>query len=361
MAPKPSTRPRSAAQPNEVGFLLTTGHLVALVVSAVLLSQSHLLERSLTAKEQQWTPQPPQQEVSNHGYEKFFKKLDEAERAGDEGAVKKSEPYAPNSSPQIEAMGALTCGSRSQSRCSSCSNSRCNWLKLGYDTSMRGSRARRESDIEIGKSISQLRMRLTNTAKESEGQVLDEKSLDFADEEIKKAYQHALKLERAAAKRVAEIAEAARTMQIERKRAAETEKCVPMEEDTKTPVTMEQHAEVKQLLAEWRRRQKSEPTWTDQKRKRRRRKKRSLRTGVSSVPDTRKILFQNVTFFGHKARTWLLSDQMDYDIMGAAEHRLDVPSAAEGALATGGVPFDLDTCQSNRTWRNQVVGTLRNL
>ena len=44
---------------------------------------------------------------------------------------------------------------------------------------------------------------------------------------------------------------------------------------------------------------------------------------MSSVLDTRKILFQNVTSFGHKARTRLLSDQMDYDIMEVAEHHLD--------------------------------------
>ena len=42
-----------------LGFLLTNGHLVALVVSAVLLSPSQLLERSLSANEQQWTPEPP--------------------------------------------------------------------------------------------------------------------------------------------------------------------------------------------------------------------------------------------------------------------------------------------------------------
>ena len=107
-----------------------------------------------------------------------------------------------------------------------------------------------ERAIEIGKSISQLRMRRTKTAKESEAQFVDEKSLEFADEEAMKAYQDALKLERAAAKRAAEVAEAARTVQIERKRAAEVETCcVPMEEDTKTPTTMEQDAEVKQLLA----------------------------------------------------------------------------------------------------------------
>ena len=89
-------------------------------------------------------------------------------------------------------------------------------------------------------------MRLTNTAKESEAKVLDEKSLDFADEE---ANQDALKSERAAAKRVAEVAEATRTMQIERKRAAETETCMPTEEDRKTHTSKEQDDEVKQLLA----------------------------------------------------------------------------------------------------------------
>ena len=46
---------------------------------------------------------------------------------------------------------------------------------------------------------------------------------------------------------------------------------------------------------------------------------------------TRKILLQNVTSLGHKARTWLLSDQMDYYIMGKAEHHLDVANAAEEA------------------------------
>ena len=141
--------------------------------------------------------------------------------------------------------------------------------------------------------------------------MLDEKSLDFADDETKKAYQDALKLERAAAKRVAEIAEAARTMQMERKRAAQTE-CVAMEEDTKMPVSKEQEDEVKQLLAKVSKEAEQRVIWQGQQLSQ---KIRSLRTRVSRVPDTRKILFQNVTSFGHKARTWLLSDQMDYDIM----------------------------------------------
>ena len=113
--------------------------------------------------------------------------------------------------------------------------------------------------IEIGKSISQLRMRFTNTTQESEAKAPDEKSLDFADEETMKAYQDALELERAAAKRVAEIAEAARTMQMERKRTAETEACVPMEEDTKTPTSMEEDGGSSNCWSKCRRRQRKEP------------------------------------------------------------------------------------------------------
>ena len=46
---------------------------------------------------------------------------------------------------------------------------------------------------------------------------------------------------------------------------------------------------------------------------------------------------------------------MDYDIMGVAEHDLDVVNAAEeaGAPASGRRPLDLDTFQANWTTRNQ--------
>ena len=111
----------------------------------------------------------------------------------------------------------------------------------------------------------------------------------------------------------------ARTMQMERKRAAQTEASVAMEEDAKMPVSKEQDDEVKQLLAkvsmEAEQRaylagpaaEPKDPKPEDK--------------GKLCVLDTRKILFQNVTSFGHKARTWLFSDQMDYDIMGVAEWR----------------------------------------
>ena len=52
-----------------LGYLITDVHLVALVVSAVLHSPSQLLVHSLLVDEQQWMPEPRQQEVSNHGYE----------------------------------------------------------------------------------------------------------------------------------------------------------------------------------------------------------------------------------------------------------------------------------------------------
>ena len=157
-------------------------------------------------------------------------KLDAAERAGDEGVVKKIRALCPE-------LASTDRGDRGVDL----------WISLTkqmqqlqqqqmqlVEAAVRHKRKVAEQEeraTEIGKSISQLRMRLTNTAKESKAKVFDEKSLDFADEETKKACEDALKLERAAAKRVAEIAEATRTTQIERKRAAETETCVPTEED----------------------------------------------------------------------------------------------------------------------------------
>ena len=105
-------------------------------------------------------------------------------------------------------------------------------------------------------------------------------------------------------------------MQIERKQRRRRRVC-PWRKDTKTPTSMEQDDEVKQARPET---EPKEPKPEDKGKpctslSRKRQKNRSLRTRVSSVPDTRKILFQNVTSFDHNARTWLLSDQMDYDII----------------------------------------------
>ena len=56
-------------------------------------------------------------------------------------------------------------------------------------------------------------------------------------------------------------------------------------------------------------------------------------------------------------QTWLLSDQMNCDIMEVAEHHLDVKEAGEeaGRIESGRVPLDLDTCQSDKMWRDQWV------
>ena len=319
-----------------LGFLLTNGHLVALVVSAVLLFPSQLLERSPLANEQQWMPDQLQQEVLNHGCEKFFKKNWTLPNVQVTKAVKKIRALCPELVSKDRGDGGVDLWISLTKQMQQLQQQQLELVEAAVRHKHKAAE-QEERAIEIGKSISQIRRRLTNTAKESEAKVLDEKSLDFADDETKKAYQDALKLERAAAKRVAEIAEAARTMQMERKRAAQTEACVAMEEDTKVPASKEEDDEVKQLLAKVSKEAEQRAYLAGPAAER---KTRSRRTRVSRVPDTRKILFQNVTSFGHKARTWLLSDQMDYDIMGVAEHHLDLASAAEerGTARFGHLP-----------------------
>ena len=185
-----------------LGYLLTNGHLGALVVSVVILSLSLLLEPSPLVREQQWMREPPQQEVSNHGYEKIFKKnWTQPNVQATKAPSKRSEPYAPISSPTVEVNGGVDLWISLSKRMHQLQQQQVQLVEAAVRHKRKEERA-----IEIGKSISQLPMRLTNTAKESESKVPDEKSLDFADDETKMAYQGA------AAKRVAEIAEAARTM-----------------------------------------------------------------------------------------------------------------------------------------------------
>ena len=118
-----------------LGFLLSNGHLVALVVSAVLLFPSQLLERSLSANEQQEMPDQPQQEVLR---EILQEKLDVAERAGDEGAVKKIRAFCPELASKDRGDGGVDLWiSLTKQMCSSCSNSSCNWSRQRYDTSTR--------------------------------------------------------------------------------------------------------------------------------------------------------------------------------------------------------------------------------
>ena len=262
MAPKQSTRPRTAAQPNDAekkvqcgtcnsdswifAHKWTPGRTCRFCCSPfpkpVARAQSVGKRAAVDAGS------APAGGVEPWLREILQEKLDVAERAGDEGAVKKIRALCPELVSKDRGDGGVDLWISLTKQMQQLQQQQLQLVEAAVRHKHKAAE-QEERAIEIGKSISQIRRRLTNTAKESEAKVLDEKSLDFADDETKKAYQDALKLERAAAKRVAEIAEAARTMQMERKRAAQTEACVAMEEDTKMPASKEQDDEVKQLLA----------------------------------------------------------------------------------------------------------------
>ena len=261
MAPKPSTRPRSAAKPNEAEEKVQCGicsNDFWIFAHGWTLGRTCRFCCSPFPKPVARAPSVGKRAAVDArtaaagGVEPLLReilqeKLDAAERAGDQGAVKKLRAFCPELLSTDRGDGGADLWISLTRHVQQLQQQQMQLVEAAV-RHKRKAAEQEERAIEIGKSISQLR--ITNTAKESEAKVLDEKSLDFADEETKKAYQDALKLKRAAAKRVAEIAEAARTMQIERQRAAETETCVPMEEDTKTsPTSKEQDDEVKQLLA----------------------------------------------------------------------------------------------------------------
>ena len=170
-----------------LGFLLTNGHLVALVVSAVLLFPSQLFVRSLLANEQQWMLERPQQEVLNHGCEKFFKKNWTLPNVQETKAPsRRSEPYAPNSSRKVRGDGGVDLWISLTKQMQQLQQQQLQLVEAAVRHQHKVAE-QEERAIESGKSISQIRRRLTNTAKESEAKVLDEKSLDFADDETKKS------------------------------------------------------------------------------------------------------------------------------------------------------------------------------
>ena len=128
-----------------LGYLLTNGHLGALVVSVVTFPPSLLIEPSLLVREQWWMREPPQQEVSSRGYEKSFKKnWTQPSVQATKAPSTISEPCAPITSVTGGATEVLTRGSRSRNRCSSCGSSRCNWSRQRYDTSARQPSKKRE-------------------------------------------------------------------------------------------------------------------------------------------------------------------------------------------------------------------------
>ena len=100
----------------------------------------------------QWIRELSRQGESNHCCEKFIKKSCMPLNAlATTVPARKSESYAQTSSRPVKAKEALTCGSRSRSRCKSCSNS--------IEAAVRHKRKaaeQEESAVEVGKSISQL-------------------------------------------------------------------------------------------------------------------------------------------------------------------------------------------------------------
>ena len=181
---------------------------------------------SLLVREQQWMREPPQQEVSNHGYDNFFKKkLDAAERAGDEGAVKKIRALCPDlvsNSGGDEGVRLADLAHETDAEAAATTDATGRGIGT---TQAQGSRARRDSDgnWEVhfptthalrehservgGQSASWTRRPRRRTKSPSNWNVLQPSEWE----------------------------------QSRRQR-------VPMEEDTKTPTSMEEDDEVKQLL-----------------------------------------------------------------------------------------------------------------
>ena len=194
-----------------------------------------------------------------------------------------------------------------------------------------------ERAIEIGKSISQPRMRLTNTAKESEAKVLDEKSLDFADEETKKAPQTGTCCGQASGRNRGGNANTASEQWRRRRSCRWKTRKRPPDEVKRLLAKVLKKAEQRVYLA----RPGAEP--------------KEPKLEDEGKLDTRKFLFQNLTSFGHKARTWLLSDQMEIRHHGSGGTSFGRAQCGRGggAPASGRIPLDLDTCQANWTRRNQ--------
>ena len=158
MAPKPSTRPRPAAQPNAAEKKVPCGtcnhdswiFAHRWIPGRTIRFCCHpfpkpVLEHSLLAKR----AAVDSGTVTAGRIEPWLREVLKESRMplnalATTVPVRKSEPYAQTSSRPVKAKEALTCGSRSRRRCKSCSNSRCNWSMQRYDTSARQSKRREQ-------------------------------------------------------------------------------------------------------------------------------------------------------------------------------------------------------------------------
>ena len=155
--------------------------------SAVLLFPSQLFVRSLLANEQQWMLERPQQEVLNHGCEKFFKKkLDVAERAGDEGAVKKIRALCPELVSKDRGDGGVDLWISLTKQMQQLQQQQLQTGRgSGTDTSTRQPNKKSER-LRLGSPFPKFADVSRTLRRNQRQKVLDEKSLDFADDETKK-------------------------------------------------------------------------------------------------------------------------------------------------------------------------------
>ena len=142
------------------------------------------------------------------------KKLDAAERAGDDGASKKIRAFCPDLVSTSQGEGGVDLWISLTKQMQELQEQQMQLVEAAV-RHKRKAAEQEEGAADFGKSISQLRMRFALRCNRRP-RSWTRSSLDFADEDTRKAHQDALQVERAAAKRVPELAQAARTKQIER-------------------------------------------------------------------------------------------------------------------------------------------------
>ena len=180
-----------------LGYLLTNGHLIALVVSAALLSPSQLLEHSLLVDEQQWVPEP----LAAGGVEPWLRetlqeKLDAAERAGDEGAVKKIRALCPELVSTDRGDGGVDLWISLTRQMATAAATEDATGRGSGTTQAQGSRAGKKERLRLGSPVPSYACASRTQRKNRRRKWTRSRwtSLDFGHEESKKAYQDALKL-----------------------------------------------------------------------------------------------------------------------------------------------------------------------
>ena len=143
-----------------LGFLLTNGHLDAHFASVVIRSQNPLLEHSLLAKEWQWIPGT----VTAGRIEPWLReivqdKLDAAERGGDAGASKKIRALCPDLASTSQSEGGVDLWISLTKQMQELQPQLMQLVEAAVRHKRKAAQ-QEERAVEVGESISQLRMRL---------------------------------------------------------------------------------------------------------------------------------------------------------------------------------------------------------